>query len=1561
MNTKTRTRIHLNILPLFAALVLLLSAAAARADDATRFNMDNYDIYSPGDYAYVNIGAYNLEQIEIRVYKLEDPTEFFKRQPTFGSPRPRKDDTVTSARALMDEFGKRAKTRYRGLVQRITKKEVREAAVKEFGLDLDGPKTPKAKNVPLLSEKDGYELVKKFDYKIDAPKLKQWSYRDVKLGVKDKGAYLVESVAGNKVAYTVVLITDLRFIDKSSDTSKLIYVCDGKSGRPVQGASVTFFHGAGHQVIKTTDEDGVVRMDHSRDADVRYVVSKGADFVAGDFYYWSYYEDRYKVYVYTDRPVYRPGHEVQFKAILREVDGLNLNPVRDKDVTITVLDSDYEKVLEQNVTTGDLGALDGKFALPAVGALGRYHIEVSFGEEVYYGHFKVEEYRKPEYKVTVTTKESSYVAGDGISAEIDAQYFFGEPVAGAEVSYTIYRARYWVPWWNDYAAGYQYGWYYAGDEYEMYDRHMVDEGEAVLDKDGKAHIALPTGRLEHDAIFYIVANVTDKNRHAVSGSGSVKVSRGLFIIHSSTPRYSYAKGSPVRVDVSTKTIDGKAVATDLKVSLRRRYWVKLESGEWDRREEDIDTGKIKIGKSGKTAWKFTPEKTGSYEFVFSGRDARGNILEETGSVYVYDGHDGWYFPSDSGAIEITADKKGYAAGDTAKLLIATSMENATLLITLEGKGIYEHKVVTLDGANTVYDVKLKPEYAPNVFVNVSLVADYDYYQNEKELVYPPVHKFLDVDIATDKKVYSPGEKAQISVLVKDSEGRPVKDAELSLGVVDEAIYSISKEIAPDIKQFFYDREYNRVQTEFSYGFYTSGYSRTLEKVVAHGGDRVARADFKHKQNPRVRRNFKDTMHWAANVRTGADGRAVVTAECPDNLTTWRVTVRAMDAATRVGQNFFYFKARKNLIMSLGAPRFFREKDTVVVATTVHNYFDTEQAVKVSLDVQGATVEPSGEHDITIPAKGTHRLDWSVKATPGAEKITFLAKALAGPESDILEFSLPYLPFGIRTTDTDFVEMDKKSKAESLDLSFSANTELGNADIRVEIAPTPAGGIFSSLDYLISYPYGCTEQTMNSFMPNVIVSQALKGTPMATHERFKELPDMMKKGLDRLYNYQHSDGGWGWWEDDETRAFMTAYVVYGLSMARDAGYDISESVLQEGADALKKLLGKPEETDAVTRAYMVYALAVSGDKTKNYAKAVYQSRNNKKDPLNVYGRALLAMTLKHIGLNKYAGMVADEIIKKAEKKNGRVHWGGGKFDYRWQNDVYETTAQCVRALSMVRPKAKEILGAVRWLVSNRPGGSYWRSTRDTAIIVLALLDYTTAAGTLDTDVSATVRFNGGAAQSRTFTKDNPFAEPWVVTIKGADLKQANTLAVDKTGAAPLYVTVTRSWFDADRPLKPQDNGVEVTRKFEKITPVQQNGEWVYRKSPIRNNTVHTGDEILVTVKVRGNTGYEYFMLEDFFPAGCEVIRDTSGYNILDDDFRGFNYNDSWRGWFRQMEVRDQKVSVFSSYIYRDEQTMQYILRAEIPGEYNAMPAAGNLMYYPEVGGRTGEYALNIVED
>ena len=154
------------------------------------------------------------------------------------------------------------------------------------------------------------------------------------------------------------------------------------------------------------------------------------------------------------------------------------------------------------------------------------------------------------------------------------------------------------------------------------------------------------------------------------------------------------------------------------------------------------------------------------------------------------------------------------------------------------------------------------------------------------------------------------------------------------------------------------------------------------------------------------------------------------------------------------------------------------------------------------------------------------------------KAKITAEALTNEESDALEVELPVEPPGVLIRDGHSGTVSDASPA-TITVNYPETALPGSRSLSIRLAPSVVGSIFSALEYLTSFPYGCVEQTMSSFLPNIVVTKAVHDLNLAQPIDQKPLDEKIQAGLERLYGYHHEDGGWGWWASDDSHPFMTA--------------------------------------------------------------------------------------------------------------------------------------------------------------------------------------------------------------------------------------------------------------------------------------------------------------------------------------------------------------------------------------------------------------------------------------
>src|SRR5215813_6509154 len=701
----------------------------------------------------------------------------------------------------------------------------------------------------------------------------------------------------------------------------------------------------------------------------------------------------------------------------------------------------------------------------------------------------------------------------------------------------------------------------------------------------------------------------------MQGAASFIGTRGKTVADAYPERYLYYQGDAAKIRVKTADYAGKPVSQEVTLQFIEQKWerqskweenngYKYEVVDYILHERDLGTGDVNTDNEGNATYDFTVPSPGSIYVKTIVNENGREIVNRGGAFWAPDKKGQWsdfsYENYDEKSIKLVPDKKSYKPGQTAHVLAMLPTDQAHLLVTTELSEVLSVRQIDATGRSIVIDVPIDKKYAPNVYLDVSFVKNNDMYSQSQIIGVPARDKMLKLDIVPNKTEFKPRDVASYTIVARNDDGSPAANTEVSLGIVDESIYSIASETAGNIKREFYGRRYNEVQTSLAIHYTFTGYGGEQPADLAKNKSAYQLADFKNDSSyaeTTIRKEFKDTAFWQPDVVTGSDGKATVSFKLPDNLTTWRATARGVTADTRVGSTVQKTIARKDVIMRLEMPRFLTEGDTVTISGVVHNFLKSDKSTKITLDLNGAQLLDPSDSTVTIRPNGEHRVDWRVQANT-IGKLTLLAKALTDTESDAVEMTMDIVPHGLKRTLGNTTSLMQDNADQSFNLDLPGRADVSARNLRIEASPSIAGALFGALDYLTSFPYGCTEQTMSSFLPNVIVAQTLKDVPQAKIRASNDLDKKVQKGLDRLYAYQHDDGGWGWWKDDKTDPFMTAYVVDGLTMASRAGYTVDNWRHDQGRQKLLSLLnaGKNDNGNPIddeTRAYIIYAFTESG--------------------------------------------------------------------------------------------------------------------------------------------------------------------------------------------------------------------------------------------------------------------------------------------------------------------------------------------------------------------------------
>ncbi len=1575
----------------------------------------------------------------------------------------------------------------------------------------------------------GYRLIQKkpeeylgdpvaqWDVRVEPPANHFDGHETIKTPLENGGAYWLEAaIDGGNTTRVVLWIADAAITRKQVEGGTLYFVADAATGQPIERANLEFFGFRQERIGRTrnarvvsrrfpdrTDGDGLCTVKGHKDNQLQWMTiarAKDGRFAFEGFNgFWnpqklnSFHYSPTRVYLVTDRPVYRPKHEVKYRMWVRQPRYHEDAAIYANQPFLLQISNPRGDVVEEHaVTTDRWGGVDGTWIIPDDAVLGHYTIAIcrdvgpDHKPQLGSGSFRVEEYRKPEFEVTIESPDKPVKLGDTISAVINARYYFGAPVTNAEVHYKVERTKKDSRWYPEtrwdwlYSPGY---WWFAPDTtwYPGWKRwgcvaplppwigwspdppEVVAEGNATIAEDGTFRVTIDTSPAQEqhgdsDHSYRITAEVVDQSRRTISASGEVLVARNPFKLFVWTDRGHYQTGDTVTVRGQARTPDGSPVAASGKVTLYRVAWNEDQASETELETFDVDTAE-----DGSTAFKFVIPEAGQYRVSIELTDADGNTQEGGQLLYVRGPNDngrGYRFND----LELILDKRDYQPGETAVLQINTNHEDSTVLLFVRPvNGVCPTpEVLRISGKSVTRKINIRADDMPNIYVEALTISDGRLHTVMKEIVVPPKKKVAKVEVIASKEEYRPGEIAELQLKLTDDNGQPFIGNTV-LTAFDASLEYIAASAIPEIREFFWSarrHHYQRVEStlqrmsgplvrqgEPMMTHLSSGQPRVLVQQAAFGEISKRGGGLMMKSNampvpamamdagageaaapgggvggavePAVRSSFADTAMWLASVESDTSGIVNATFTVPDNLTTWKIRAWTLGEGTRVGSGSTDVICSKKLIIRPQTPRFFTQKDQITLSAIVHNYLESAKEVEVVLETEGGQLRhlTSSSQTVHVPAGGEARVDWPVEVIASGEAVVRM-KALTDEESDAAQLTVPAQVHGLLKTESFSGVLRQGIESANLTIHVPAERIEEQARLEVGYSPSLAGAMVDALPYLIEYPYGCTEQTLNRFLPAVLTQRTLRnmgldlddirqkrtnlnsqelGNSDETRQRWNErnrnpvfdsseMDIIVRDGVEALTEMQLADGGWGWFSGygERSSAHLTALVVHGLQVAHANDVPVLPDVIARGVTWLKthqtEELNKlregdrrRKENDPDTKRRKPYrmqannldafvAWVLSGHEANDTTMTEYLFRDRLK--LSVYGLCLTGLVLdqqQEIDRRDQVLRNVDQYLQQDdENQTAWLNLPGDSWWY-WYGSENEAHAMYLRLLLKVRPQDETASRLVKYLLNNRRVAGHWNSTRDTAMVIESMAEYIRVSGENRPDMTVEVLIDGQVHKRVRITADNLFSFDNIVLLEGDAVRTGvRHIEIRRTGTGPVYFNAYLTNFTLEDPITASGLEVKVQRRFYRLERDDQHES--VRGS--RGQSVHQQvtrwkrTQLENLSEVRSGDLVEVELLVD--------SKNDYEYLMLEDRKpSGFEPDDQRSGYIYEglrayRELRDDRVTFFLSRLARGNHSVSYRLRAETPGRMSALPARIEGMYAPELVGNSDEFKLQVSE-
>lgn len=1385
--------------------------------------------------------------------------------------------------------------------------------------------------------------------------------------LEECGAYVLEARSGDLISRNFAVITNLALLCTKEKDGVVLFAANMNTGEPLEGVELFSSQFGNHTVyikpIGKTDRNGIFHFNTTKGVDDFFMIigRKGSDyafipelFTAKRDAEYSDTENRdteNRTYLYTDRPVYRPGQKVYFRGIARTLSDGVPGGMEGGNVEISINNPKKEEVYRTSSTPTEFGTVNGEYTLPEKAIPGAWKIIAdAWGNECSMEFF-VEEYRKPEYIVSISSGRSFYCPGDRAEVNLSTGYYSGGPLHDSRVQYSVFSH----PCTLEAARKDPFSWFLGEDFYSRpyYDdkadnETLVCKGEAVTDDRGKVSFSFVVPQSKKDCVLRVEARVSDRSRREVVENLLLKAPLAPWHVELSAPNSArYDESVTVRIRAQDITGSPCAVPLILKGSL-------VEEGR-SKRVRGIDTEEIVVnkdlfshnidtGKDGTAEWSFVPKAEGRIRLQAVTPGMCQQISPFYKDLYVYKNSSGECVIHDG--VVITPDRESYVPGEKAHVSITAARGGSYAFVSISGKTFEKTEVVPLSENNGTVDIPIDENSVPIVTIGAAVVKDGRIACGCREIVVIPEKNFLNLNLVPEHDTCHPGENSTITISARNSEGKPEK-AEFSLDLVDLSLLALKGERPIDIRRFFYgaDHRYSWWEPHSMFDFWLPiwqiGLNNGLLKLnsqlsvccpppprpeITSTSDLRGYAAF----NLRVRKDFPDTAFWSACIVTDDNGEAKVTVPLPDSLTTWRARAVGVTKDTKVGSVTAKIDTRKDFFVRLEMPRFLTQYDEALITGFIHNNTDKELAVRSILEADGIEILESSEKNLTVQAGKEGKAEWRVRAVK-AGKARVCIKALVQGHSDAVELPLPVLPHGIEEVVYKAGEVSGgKSSTLALDLPGGAIPETISSEI--VLSPSLAATLIESLDYLENYPFWCTEQATSRLYPFLLVKKVLCENNVNDESFEKKCESLTERCTAIIRENQNSDGGWGWWRDGWSSTWMTSYALMGLKEAMDCGMAFDSKSLEEGVSYIKSKCRRSDSHFPDEKALMLYVISL-------YQKLESPEKNDvlmlfrERDRLSDYGRALLLMLLDKAGEKEKSDLLVSNIEDRAQVLDNMAFYGAGDST---AHQKVEETAKVLEAFEKVRSDHPLVKKMIRYLVNARQG-SHWETTVDSAAVVSALAHHLMKSRELSDEYPLSVSLNGKSLLKDRVTRENILHYPGKVDLSDHSLRVGKNECLIEAGEQCKSLSYSA-----------------VLRYFLLQEDIPEAGEWLRVKReylPLGNSAgkvaelkeVPSGERFRVRVTMENLRDLDYLVLEDPRPAGCEVPTGA------------FDENQNIRV---HRELHDDMTVFFFYNLRRGIHTIEYTLRAETPGAYHVMPASLSAMYIPAIRGRSAESRLIV---
>jgi len=1376
--------------------------------------------------------------------------------------------------------------------------------------------------------------------------------RRVTLAPLPAGTYILQLVQGRVEGQVVLVVTDLTVQLKQTDGQVLVRVA-GRDQKPRSGAQVQVYLPNGKGPSGTTDDKGEVTL-AVQEPRLIATATSGEDTAIVDTDFYSSLAVAPDVFIYSDRPIYKPGDEVKFRGLVRQPDTFlaRLFTPRRREVSVKLVSAEGREVATR-ARVDEFGSFAGNMMVPGDLGTGVLRVMAELDTQPHQGEARVQDYVKPTFYLELQPEKETVVPGETVRATVRARRYAGGVPPGTKYEVFLYRTLLDSPAWvDDSGMGGQgsavtYGSASTSEgklsvPERLFSTVALREAEedpwasaTTFDENGEAQIEIPVPALkagEERFPYRYTLTVRARDDQGTFANASAAFFLSKVEVLGST-RYSAAvtkKGSEAMLGIRATTLSGKpygATPGEVEFVLRKA----------DGSEKSLGKKAFTTGADGAYREKVPTSDVGAVVARVTVKDKGGEAWTGEDQLLVIGEADepvaqvpNLTLASLSGTLE---------PGDTAQLVALLpdgwgpqGKDEGPVWVTLTGAGLYGTQVVQLEGRTLVHAFDVEKRFGSAVYASVAYpTATGRWEERTVGFRIIPAERTLQVALQPRRAEATPLTEQVIDVRVTNHEGKGVV-AQLSVGVVDKAVYAIQNEFRPKVLDFFYPVGRNNVATFFSAEFQGYGYGEALARKMAGLPDHAFASI---KPPTRQAKDLeRDTAYWSPTVVTDRDGRATVRFKLPSNQTLWVVTGVAADTSGRFGESTAEFATRGGLNLYAALPQFLRQGDEALasVRLSAGQTSTGSQLLDVRLAAAGV-LEPSESNQKVELGKGGEQvlpLTLKAKGSGSAE----LAVEVLGGKEPLRDRRM----VAVRPATVD--EAVKVSRWGGGELALPAAAAASVSGVELVLQPSLVDAALSNVRELLTYPYGCLEQLVSTTVPNVALYQTLKkagsleSLDTDSQALLAEARSRAVQGTSRVLELSVRGGGFTWFSGySQADVPMTLIALDGLAYAVEAGLaDRNDPRITESMRWLEAQEGLPLEWDA-TRAWVLARL--DGERQAARVRALVDAAK----PGDLYPLALAVLAAEKAGVMREPALKGriDELV--AQSNEGFVTLANlpAPSEALWRYPLRRVglTAILGHAASFGKLDVNKARRRLMEALSEPDLSTFDRSTALLHSMWLIERDAKEFRKLAPPSVKGTkgqVRFSPrGMGLVATL-------EPGTREVDVGDFEGVATLRA--MAATPL----------AD--VKPVDEGMSLQRTYYVL---REGGKVPLTQSESINQGEHVYVELTLDARGQNRVRSAYYVVEDAVPAGFVPL-------VEDKEFRGPPHALPLAPEaLKRRSLSPERATFFfeePAWWSDSPRTVGYVMRAQFAGTFSAPPAYIEDMYVTSIRGRTGADVLKV---